>query len=79
MSNERLSWKQIQERYPDQWVALDAVKYLNDDDCNVDSAIVICNMSDDEYINKRLSFIRQGKDYQYERTSDTKSFIGVTI
>lgn len=75
----RLTWKQIQEKYPDQWVALEDVKYLDDDGCNVESAVVVCAMSDDDYIKSRLSFIRSGKDYQYERTEDTRGFVGVTI
>lgn len=78
MSN-RLSWKEIQKRYPDQWVALDDVIYLNNDNCNVESAILICAMSDDNYIPKRLSFTREGKEYKYERTEDTRGFVGVTI
>lgn len=77
--SERLTWKEIQEKYPDQWVALDAVKYMNDDGCNVESAVVLHAMSDDDYISSRLEFIRAGKDYKYERTEDTRGFVGVTI
>ena len=73
---ERLTWRQIQKKYPDQWVALEDVIYLNDDGCNVESAVVVCAMSDDDYVNKRLAFMRAGKTYDYERTADTRGFVG---
>ena len=28
---ERMTWKEIQEKYPDQWVGLIDVKYIGDD------------------------------------------------
>lgn len=37
---ERLTWEQIQEKYPDRWVGLVDVKYVNDDGVSVESAIV---------------------------------------
>ena len=37
---ERLTWKQIQEKYPDQWVGLVDVKYVNDDNATIESAVV---------------------------------------
>jgi len=55
------------------------VCYLNDDGCNVETAVVVCAMSDEEYVEKRLAFVRCGKDYDYERTEDTRGFAGVTI
>lgn len=76
---DRLTWKQIQEKYPDQWVALVDVKYLDDDGCNVESAVVVCAMSDEDYISSRVRMVREGKNYQYERTEDTRGFVGVTI
>lgn len=72
----RLTWREIQKKYPDQWVTLDEVIYLNDDNCNVESAVVVCSMSDEEYINKRLYFMKMGKEYSYERTQDTRTFCG---
>lgn len=75
---ERLTWKQIQGRYPDQWVALEDAKYLDNDGCNVESAVVVCAMADENYIQSRLGFVRDGKDYQYERTEDTRGFVGVS-
>lgn len=38
--NERMTWKQIQEKYPDRWVGLVEVQYLNNDGVSVESAIV---------------------------------------
>lgn len=40
MTGERLSWSEIQARYPDQWVGLIEVKYHNDDGISIESAIV---------------------------------------
>lgn len=40
MSEKRMAWAEIQEAYPDQWVGLIDVKYLNDDGISIESAIV---------------------------------------
>lgn len=45
---ERMTWKEIQEMYPDQWVGLVDVNYLNDDGVSIESAIV-------KYIDKSKS------------------------
>ena len=37
---ERLTWKQIQEKYPDQWVGLVDVQYRDNDGISVESAVV---------------------------------------
>lgn len=37
---ERLTWNQIQEKYPDQWVGLTDVKYIDDNGISVESAVV---------------------------------------
>lgn len=79
MADQRLTWNQIRKLYPDQWVALTDVIYMDDDGINVESAIVVNNMTDNDYIAQRLKFIREGKHYEYERTEDTRGFVGVTI
>lgn len=38
--NERMTWEQIQKKYPGQWVGLTGVRYLNNDGVSVESAIV---------------------------------------
>lgn len=40
MNNERLTWKQIQEKYPDQWVGLVDVEYEPDNPASIKSAVV---------------------------------------
>jgi len=35
---ERLTWEQIQEKYPDQWVGLVDINWRND--ANIESAVV---------------------------------------
>ena len=43
--NERLTWKEIQDKYPDQWVGLTDVEYVNNDGISIETAIVkIANM-----------------------------------
>lgn len=37
---ERLTWEQIQEKYPDRWVGLIDVQYRDDDGISVESAVV---------------------------------------
>lgn len=60
-------------------MALTDVIYLNNDNCNVESAILVCVMSDEDYVEKRLAFMREGKNYEYTRTCDTRGFVGVTV
>lgn len=78
MSN-RLTWNEIVNKYPDMWVVLTDVEYRNNDMVNVISAVVICGVSDEDYPKKRVEFMQAGKNYEYERTSDTRGFIGVTV
>lgn len=40
MLSERLTWEEIQNKYPRQWVGLVDVKYVNDDGISVESAKV---------------------------------------
>lgn len=79
LAKQRLTWDQIRSTYPDQWVALMDVKYMDDDGINVESAIVVCSMKDEEYVERRLKFMEDGAEYEYERTEDTRGFAGVTI
>ena len=37
---ERLTWEQIQEQYPNQWVGLSDVQYMDNDGVSVESAVV---------------------------------------
>ena len=38
MTGQRLTWKEIQEKYPDQWVGLVDIVWQNDS--NIESAVV---------------------------------------
>ena len=38
--NKRLTWKEIKEQYPDKWVGLIDVKYKNNDNITIESAVV---------------------------------------
>lgn len=37
---ERLTWEEMQEKYPDKWLGLTDVKYVNNDGVSVESAVV---------------------------------------
>lgn len=36
----KLTWEQIQEKYPNQWVGLEDVEYIDNDGISVESAVV---------------------------------------
>lgn len=38
--DERLTWEEIQEKYPDQWVGLVKVEYEPDNKASIKSAVV---------------------------------------
>lgn len=78
-ADQRLTWEQIRVMYPDQWVALADVEYMGNDGINVKSAVVVCGMADNDYVGQRLKFMQEGKQYEYERTEDTRGFVGVTV
>lgn len=53
---ERLTWEQIQEKYPNQWVGLIDVKYMSDDGISIESAIVkYSDLSRTELMKRMLS------------------------
>lgn len=79
LTKQRLTWEQIRSSYADQWVALMDVKYMDDDGINVESAVVVCSKKDENYVNRRLKFMEEGAEYEYERIGDTRGFVGVTI
>lgn len=37
---ERMTWKEIQAKYPDQWVGLIDVNYIEDDGISIESAVI---------------------------------------
>ena len=37
---ERLTWKQMQEKYPGKWLGLADVQFVNNDGVSVESAVV---------------------------------------
>lgn len=59
--------------------ALPDAEYMDNDEINVESAVVICGMADCDYVDQRLAFMKENKQYEYERTEDTKGFVGVII
>ncbi|MCR4763053.1 MAG: hypothetical protein K5696_05950 [Lachnospiraceae bacterium] len=40
MTENRMTWEEIQKAYPDQWVGLADVQYLNDDGISIESAVL---------------------------------------
>lgn len=37
---ERMTWEEIQDKYPNKWVGLVDVKYMDDDGISVESAVI---------------------------------------
>lgn len=37
---ERMTWKEIQKKYPDQWGGLIDVKYIDNDGISIESAVI---------------------------------------
>lgn len=40
VANKYMTWTEIQEKYPDQWVGLESVEYEEDNNATIESAIV---------------------------------------
>lgn len=76
---KRMTWDEIHSAYPDMWVVLDNVEFMDNDGINVDSAIVIIALRDEDYLAKRLEFELAGKNYFYTRTEDSGPFCGVML
>lgn len=76
---ERLTLKQIKEKYPDQWVALTDIDYKPDSISQFYTAVVVCGMTDEEYDDVRDKFEEEGKFYFYMRTKDRGNFMGLML
>ena len=74
---ERLTPKQIREKYPGQWVALTDVDFKPGSISNFYTAVVVCGMTDETYDKTRVKFEREGKEYMYLRTADPGTFWGI--
>lgn len=68
MINERLTWEQIVEKYPDKWVALSNV-ITDGEHPDILEGDVVAVLSDDEIEDYELSHIGQG--LQYQRTTES--------
>ena len=55
--NERLTWKEIEKRYPDTWVGLNDVKFENDDGANIESAVVSGIGTRDELYERGIQMV----------------------
>lgn len=71
---ERLTWKEIEAKYPNSWIVMDNVKFDGGDICEAD---VIDVLTDNTISNYRVSHI--DKKYVYDRTNPEElgGFIGV--
>lgn len=64
---DRLTWYQMQEKYPDQWVILTDVDL---DGSTIISGVVVEVCNDDEVDAHFCKLIKSGKKYMKERTTD---------
>ena len=74
MTDKRMTWREIQETYPDQWVGLTDVVYVNDDGISIESAVVkYFNMPKGELTRKMLD----GEIEAVYTTPDNKFQLGM--
>ena len=70
---ERLTWDEIVKKYPDKWVALTNVEYIDDDGINIIVADVVAVMTDEEHEDKRIEW--WDKKYDFTRTTSAYSIV----
>lgn len=73
---ERMTWDEMVEKYPDKWVVLTDVTFEDECRANVESAVVVQVLSDDEEPIVHLRNDRKGINYLYRRTTEYLGFIG---
>ena len=74
MTEQRLTWGEIKDKYPDQWVGLTDVAYVNDDGISIESAIVkYANMPKGELTRRML----EGEIESVYTTPDNKFQLGM--
>lgn len=55
MNTVRMTWNEIKKNYPDKWIGMTNVKYINDDGVNIESAVVkYTNMTKAELTRRML-------------------------
>lgn len=65
--SERLTWKEIVAKYPDQWVVMDEV---SKDGSTILSGVIVETCTDDEIDSYFVKTLRDGKRYTKRRTAD---------
>lgn len=73
---ERLTWKEIEAKYPSSWIAMDNVRF---DGGDIYEADVIAVLTDDTMGHYRVSHL--DKKYIYDRTNPEElgGFVGVAL
>lgn len=68
---ERLTYKQMVEKYPDRWLVLSDCKYYKDDGVTIIEA-TICRVfnTDAEYDDFRVDNIEKGYEYRFTFTTE---------
>lgn len=73
---ERLTWKEIKENYPDQWVGLDEIEWEPDNRSTIKSAVVAYGDKDRKGLTK-LQIETHGKIIARYTTPDHEFQVGV--
>lgn len=73
---ERLTWKEIEVKYPNSWIAMDNVKFDGGDICEAD---IVDVLTDDTIGHYRVTHVEN--NYVYDRTNleELGGFIGVAL
>ena len=70
MIGERMKWRDIVNQYPSRWVFLDEIVWEEEEEVNMESAILV-EVTDDTHIDGvKAAFRAAGKRYLAERTTD---------
>lgn len=73
---ERLTWKEIEAKYPNSWIVMDNVRF---DGGNIYEADVIDVLTDETMGHYRATHVKN--NYVYDRTNpeELEGFVGVTL
>lgn len=76
---KRMTWDEMVKEYPDKWVVLTDVTYADNHRANIESALVLKALPDEEASDERLRTNRQGLHYIYRRTTPYIECLGVDL
>ena len=77
MERERLTWDDMVKKYPDLWVVLDDIEWLDEDESEIVSAVIVDVKDDDSITETMLRYYDEGHHYIDRRTTMGFGSLGV--